>query len=458
MGTTLVRIRDPFLLAFAALVVHALPFLLYSSHPLGYDTGFYRRYLTQPFTSFPNAAVPGLGTDALLPRVLLDTLRAFSVPTDIALYGSYIVFFTLLPMFFYYWLRPYLGARGALIGGMLLALSPVGYTAFWYMLYKNAFALLLVLLAFITYERRQFWPVVVLDVAIALSHKTSAIIYLTTLGMLLLVDRTRWKESLVHGFVTGSCVLFLLLSSGSAVSPQSFGTNAVAVFLNWSEYLTFSLPLGIAAGVALLYWREITIPKTLLAFALASFAFPVLRLPFYERIFVFTDLALVAFAAYGIQLLLANLRFDNERWTPYGYFVVLCIITGLHVGNLQSRVTHLQPLVTPEKLGQIAAIGTQLPPDSLLLTSNFEAPWYEGWTLSHIAAPGMLHDTHNYEEWVQFWESTSTPYQITYLNTYPKPLYVSTLADVTELINTPPSCLTKISVNLLRNDCEWSAN
>ncbi|MBI3572271.1 hypothetical protein HY091_01920, partial [Candidatus Kaiserbacteria bacterium] len=59
----------------ASLLLHALTFLFHGPYALGYDTGFYRRYLIQPFISFPNAPVPGLGGDALVPRVLLDTLR-----------------------------------------------------------------------------------------------------------------------------------------------------------------------------------------------------------------------------------------------------------------------------------------------------------------------------------------------------------------------------------------------
>lgn len=443
----------PFLLAFSALAVHLLPFLLYGVQPLGYDTGFYRRYLIQPFVSIPNPVVPGLGADALLPRLVLDTLRILNLSPEVALYGSYILFFSLLPVLLYHWLKPHHGAHAALIAGLLLALSPVGYTAFWYMLYKNAFALCFIFLAFIAYERRLLWPLLALDVAIALSHKTSAIIYLATLCVLVLVDRTRWKEVALHVGIVALLVL-LLASGGGSISPQTLGTSAVAVFLEWHEHIVLSAALIIAAAYAAAHWRTIPVPKTLLAFALASFAFPIFHLPFYQRIFVFTDIALIAFAAYGINLIVSKIGFDDETsYAPYGYFVLLCVIGGLHLGNLQSQVVQLQPLQSSERLAQIAAIGSLVPPEALLLTTNAEAPWYEGWTLSHIAAPGMLRDTHNFDTWVKFWESTSTPEQIAFLNTFPKPLYVSTLGDFTELVSGPPPCLTKVSPNLLRNDC-----
>jgi hypothetical protein len=453
MGITRSQIVAPITLVFTAFLLHVLPFFLYGTHPLGYDTGFYRRYLIQPFASFPNQVVPGLGADALLPRLILDALRVIHVPTDLALYGSYIFFFSILPVIFYFWIKPHLGLRGAAIGGLLLALSPVGYTAFWYMLYKNAFALCLILLAFIAYERRQFWPLALLDITIALSHKTSAIIYLVTLATLVVVDHKRWRELLLHGAITAAC--FALVAFGGSVGGSALGTSAVAVFLEWNDYIVFSFGLFLAAGFAAFYWKTLSIPKTLIAFALAGFAFPILHLPFYERIFVFTDIALIAFAAYGLDLLFAKIDFDTESgYAAYGYFVLICIVVGLQLGNLQSRVRQLQPLETQTKLEQISTIGNLIPPEGLLLTTNAEAPWYEGWTLAHITAPGMLRDTHSFDAWVTFWESTSTPEQIAFLNTFPQPLYVSTLGNFADLISTPPPCLTKIAPNLLRNDCK----
>lgn len=453
MGITIKRLRVATGLGFVSLTVHFVPFLFYGAHPLGYDTGFYRRYLIQPFVSFPNPQVPGLGTDALLPRLILDILHLLRIPPDVALYASYIAFLTLLPILFYYWLQPYLGTRGALIAGLLLILSPVGYTAFWYMLYKNAFALCLLILAFIAYERRAFWPLIALDVSIALSHKTSAIIYLATLCVLLLVDRKRWKEIALHGTATSSLLGLVWFSAG--VSPRAVASGVVAVFLEWQDYLRLSAALIIASMSALISWRQLTVPRTLLAFTLATFAFPVFRLPFYQRIFVFTDVTLVAFATYGVVVLISRIDFSMERrWIPYSSFMLVCLIVGLHLGNLQARIRELQPLQSESNLSQITTIGASVPSDALLLTTNGEAPWYEGWTHAHIAAPGMLRDTYDFNTWVQFWQATSTAEQIAFLNSFPKPLYISTLGDFNHLIGNPIPCLTKVAPNLLRNDCK----
>src|SRR3989338_3108082 len=76
-----------------SLFTHLRVFRMYGPHPFGYDTGFYRRYLLEPFISFPNAPVPGLGDDALVPRMLLDVLRFVHLSPDVILYGSYVAFF-----------------------------------------------------------------------------------------------------------------------------------------------------------------------------------------------------------------------------------------------------------------------------------------------------------------------------------------------------------------------------
>ena len=177
-------------LGFLSMLLHIIPFL-HNANPLGYDTGFYRRYLIQPFVSFPNAEVPGLGGDALLPRLVFDSLRFLHLPPDIILYGSYISLFAILPILLFFWLKPRLGGRGAFIAAIFLILSPVQYVGFWYMLWKNAFALALVILTFICFERRWIIPLLALDLGIALSHKTTAVIYILTLAALFLFSAAR---------------------------------------------------------------------------------------------------------------------------------------------------------------------------------------------------------------------------------------------------------------------------
>ena len=436
-------------LGLLSLLLHFYPFLS-SNNPLGYDTGFYRRYVTQPYISFPNAEVPGL-SDTLIPRLFLDSLRLLHIPTDILLYGSYVSFFVLLPILLFIWLRPHFGTRGAAIAGTLLALSPVQYVGFWYMLWKNALTLSLLLFAFISFERRWLAPLVALDVAIAFSHKTTAAIYLLTLAVLFLIHGKRRKEIFIHGLVTSLAFAAINATAFEGITRST----PVAVFLDWSEYLALSVPLFILAlfSIPAFVAKKKKIPATFVAFGFVSILYPILQLPFHERIFIFSDIAIVILAAYGLDYLLSNLERKINGKRSYAFFIIICITIGILLGNLWNEMRERVPLQTDADISIIEDVGKQVPENAIILTTSSEAPWYEGWTQSHIAAPGMLYDMHNLEEWQEIWYATSTEKTIRLLNDFPDPLYISTLGEFKYLIGNRPKCVVDVSPNLLINKC-----
>ena len=430
-----------------SLGLHALPFLN-GPHPLGYDTGFYRRYLIEPLLSFPNTVVPGLGDEALVPRAVLDLLRLAHLPTDVILYGSYIVITALLPVLLYVFLRPSLGRGGAVVTGIFLILSSVAYNAYWYLLWKNLWALCLILLAFIALERRAFWPVIALDICIALSHKTSAIVYLLTLVLLTVLYQGRRREILAHIFITGA--VFALVNM--ELVHQTVLARPQAVFLEWSLFILLSFPFLLIISFGWRSFLERKVPVPLVAFLLVCFSYTLFHLPFYQRIFVYSDVALVALAGFGFMYLFDRVQ-ERTRYSCVAG-TVLCISVGLLLGNLWSQFRMLQPLMREEALSEISTTTSLLPQGATLLTSAEEAPWFQGFTHAHIAAPGLLHDTHNFEEWLAFWEATSTPAKIDFLNSFEQPLYVSTFGDITDVVGEPPPCLQQVSPHLYYSACE----
>ncbi len=429
-------------------LIHLLAFLLHGPHPLGYDSGFYRRYILQPFHSFPNPSVPGLGDDALVPRLFLDIVGLLPISTDQILYGTYIFFWALLPVAIYFLLRPHLGMRGSFVAGLLILLSAIQYKAYWFMLWKHSFAALLFILALIAIQRRWTIPLLVLDIAIALSHKTTAILYLVTLGILFLIHTKERRWIFIHTILTATLfavVNFDILHTVSLAAP-------VAIFMSWREYLFFSVPLLLILLVGRT-WSLRNIPISLLAFAVASFLFPILQLPFHERIFIYGDIALVALAAFAIERILSEIDFSNPKKKTYLLGATLCVAFGFYAGFLWNEIRALQPLVSPESIEVIEKIGSSVPRDATILTTSDEAPWFQGWTSSHVAAPGMLYDSHNFEEWMALWTSTSTSEQIAFLHSLPQPLYISTLGTVEDLIGTLPSCITEIAPHLYEFRC-----
>ena len=442
------EICAPIAIFFASISVHIAPFFFFGAHPLGYDTGFYRRYLIEPFVSFPNPAVPGLGDDALLPRMFFDFLRFLHIPTDGILYGSYILLFALLPVLIYFFIKPTLGMRGALLAAVFVIFSPVQYAAYWYFLWKNAWAILLLFGAFIGIERNFFLGVVVLDIAIAFSHKTSAVVYIATLIMLAIISREKRRSALTHIVIAGAALLAINLAGVN----HALRAVPSAVFLEWQEYMWLSLAFFGALAVG---WKglEKHVPHPLIAFAIASFAFPIFHLPIYERVFVFTDVALALFAAFAVEWMLATAP-RASHLARGAYFLGFALLTGTFFGTLVQEARALPPLIDAISIQDIQNIGRLVPKDATLLTTANEAPWYEGWTTAHIAAPGMLRDNHNLEVWTAFWGATSTKAQKRFLDDFPKPLYISTLGDFTELIGIPPKCFKPVSPWLLLDTCQ----
>jgi D-alanyl-D-alanine endopeptidase (penicillin-binding protein 7) len=438
------------LLGVAALIAHLLPFALYGSHPLGYDTGFYRRYLIEPFLSLPNNAVPGLGQGALIPRLLLDIGRLVHIPTDLLLYGSYLSFFFLLPVLIFLYVRQTHTTRSAYIAAILIIFSPVLYHAYWYMLWKNALALCLMIGAFIAIEKRATVPLIILETTLALSHQTSVIIYVATLGVLFCITDGRRIEFALHGiWVT---FLFFIVNH-SFVHTVSLSLPT-AIFLDWRTYIQLSVPLLLILTYCWKAFLGRKVPRTLLAFGIVSFLFPILHLPFYERIFIFCDVALVLFATYSAEYLLAHIDLNSLSWRNSTPLIVLCLFAGLFFGTFWSQVKTLHPLISSDATRTLESINKNLPPDAYLLVSADEAPWFEGWTNAHIAAPGLLHDTHNQEQWEDFWNSTSTEVRTAFIRSFPTPLYVAMLdPSSTPLGSTGIPCLKEISPNLYRSEC-----
>ncbi len=444
------------MLGIVSLCIHAIPFLACSLNPLGYDTGFYRRYLIQPFSSFPDAPVPGLGSDAWGPRILLDLLRLLHLQADVILYGSYLLLCALLPILLFAYLRRPFGQRCALLAGLFVILSPVGYQAYWFMLYKNIFALDLMIIAFIALESRRTKLAAIFEIALSLSHATSAIVYMLTLVPLIVFSPGRRREFGLHLALTASAFTLVnmpLVRDASVALPT-------ALFIEWPQYLSLSLPFLVllALGIERRALSVPPIPATLVAFTGASLLYTLMHLPFYERIFVYLDVGLASLSAYAAFSVIRRIPKAGSNGSIYAQSAVICIAFGLLFGNLFSQIHTLQPLMSESAIARISAVGSIVPSDALILTSANEAPWYEGWTAAHIAAPGLLHDTHDLAQWQALWDATSSAYRIRFLSSFGEPLYVSTLDSYQELVGAVPPCLQKISSDLFHDACDEAVN
>ena len=438
-------------LAALSLLYHVWIFR-FGAHPFGYDTGFYRRFLIEPATSLPSAAVPGLGDDALGPRLLLDLLRLIGQNSlidfspDIILYGSYLALFAALPVLIYVLLSR-MDRRIALTAGVLVALSSVQYEAYWFMYWKSAFALCLLFLALIALERRSRYLLAGLDIAIALSHKTTAALFVMILGAYALLSRR--LEIVAHIILTASVLALVALPS----FVETAQTRPSGMFLDWFAFFELVIPFLILIAGANRLLLSLRYPMSVVAFSSVVLLYPILHLPFYERVFLYADVALCIFAAAALICIVdaVRARLDITAWLM---LATVAIAFGLFAENVLTAFHSKGPLIPEASIERIERIGALIPEGATLLTTSNEAPWYEGWTSAHIAAPGMLRDTHSYEEWEYIWGEATEAERIAFLGEFDHPLYISTLDGIEYLVGTPPSCLRALAPDLLVYECQ----
>ena len=342
------------------------------------------------------------------------------------------------------------------------------------MLWKNIFALNLLLLSFIFLDKedteiskKTFFAIILIDILLGLSHVTTSIIYIGTLSVYLLLNLKKYKSVLVHIILTSVTVL--------AVHPPTFITKrvmeSVGVFIEWNEFIIFSIPFALLSIFALIFslkhfkknWKNVK-GSILSAFFIIVILFPLFRLPFYERVFLFTDLTLIFTASIGFYYLVSEI-FSNKNTDgvldenkntnnkKYLYGAIILIAIGNLLGNTVKQINNSPAIIKASDIESIENLSKIAGPTATIITSTDEAPWYEGFTTSHIVAPGMLNDIYNFDDWNARWNSTSTADQILFLKKYPHPLYISTSGPISDIIGMPADCVVKINANTWRDDC-----
>lgn len=402
-----------------SVVLHAVPFFIYGAHPLGFDTGFYRRYLLNPYVSFPNTPVPGLDHTVIVPRVWFDILRATHLPVDVILYGSYFVLFIALAIAFYLFASEVFGKHIALIATMLFAVSPVQYLGYWYFLYKNFFALIFFFLALFFIERKRFWVALAMALFIPPSHQTTTLIFLAVLVgyaiIHLLSRRVMWRTLFLLAF-TGIEYLYL-----HPHVSQKIAAPPVGIFLEKEEFILLTLPLLLAAVFG---WRHFYTAlrehPTCFSLGIVLALFPFFSLPYYQRMFLFTDFMVISAGACGLYAL-QNRYADSQKYI-YGFIMGVCLLGYVLATGFQ--IYRLRPLIDSATLPELNELKAFLPDGSAVLTSARLAPWVSGWTQARVFAPGILKDRHTAHEWRMYWIHADAHFIREFLATFPRPLYI----------------------------------
>jgi hypothetical protein len=420
---------------FAALVfavaVRVIPYLD-NRVPLGIDAGLYKALFERPQEAVWSGIYP-------LPFTLLmyALTRLFGFTfVDIPIF---ITITSLTSVALYYAARRLFGQTEGVAGAFLFAVSVTQFDLFQLNYYKNAFGIILLVLALPTLEgaSRPDWRLILAGTLIAGMHQLALAVFglAYALHWLLRFRQTTWRE---RGWVAANGLMILALAFltnfdrwqvylfgqgvrflGSVAEVAGGGTENAGQYLDTIVYLNFNAPL---LALALPGFREGRRSRALVVAALVLAGIILFKLFFYRRFLIYLDILLILFAGLGwLQLYFGSRRAAGSprwgRWTA----VALLVLMAAQVAN---RALETVPVISEGELTEIDALDTIVPPGANLITLDPKyGTWAVGWTEFNVIAPTMFNDDYAWADWQSF-RRAETDARLGFLAVFPRPLYI----------------------------------
>ncbi|KXJ98689.1 MAG: hypothetical protein UZ19_OD1000669 [Parcubacteria bacterium OLB19] len=396
-----------FSLAILFVVVHGWLFFKYQSWlVLGFDTGFYRRYLLEPLTSIPHASVPGLDHTVIIPRVFIDVFRLTGLSTDVVLYGSYILAIIILLISFYFFVKEIFTKKIAYLATILLILSPVYFHAFWFFLFKNFLALSLFFWLLISIRRKSWWLIIFLSLAIPVTHQSTTVIagvIVFVYAVILFWRKENFWLPLGSWFILTSIYLIYHPTVSAKLSAPP-----VAVFIDWSNFIQMIWPLLVLVLAGFWATKDRFFDKNdLISWSLVVILFLAFSLPYHERVFLF---AIFPLAILGAVIL--------SRLNLVKILIVLFLFLFFWIYSIQTY----SPYFSSAEVRSLQTLESLNKNDNVI-TPNFMAPWVHGYTVAKVFAPGVFKDPYSPIDWELYWSHNEPSYDRAFLNAFPQPLY-----------------------------------
>lgn len=386
---------------FFLIVLAILPWLIrlgmFGDVTFGYDTGIYKR-------NIPIYATAGL-FHQLPPFSFMSIttiVSSLGLPLDAVLFGGYIATLTFTLYMAFLFFRERLTNVTSLIATALFAFSTSTIVFVHFFYYRNLLAIGLSLLIMWLY-RHSLWYLLPLALLMYIHPITGGIV---TLALTVIYFR---KKAYRDIFALLTIVALVVLANSRELGgyvadillkPENYSTEYHGQFLSLKSILLNTLPYLPFAIYALFAGKRI--PKVLSYVVLISLLWATLTLPFYRRLFIFVDIALIYLAAQGIiQLWHTRKRLSQGSIIA---FLLLIVFAGW------SGIVNRGPIFTAQDIIAIETAAKKYSDSNtaILSHSSYEAPWLRGYAPNiPLIAPGLFDENKwDRDDWQLFWQTT----------------------------------------------------
>jgi hypothetical protein len=315
------------------------------------------------------------------------------------------------------------------------------------------------LLAFLFLKKEQRIPLIITGILLGAIHRPTFYIFGLTYALYILVNSIKNKKILFNHILNGIIMLvgaFLfyvpdfLPAITQLIAPVATSFidpgQASGTFMNFFTYQYSILPYIIFAILGLFTLIKLKDFNILFYYSIITASIVIFQFFFFNRFIIHLDIAAIILAAIGfIQLINHNKKFG----------IAITIILLLSAGVMVFKESiNAKPLVNNKELKIIESINELEPNAYVLSTSSHYSPWLQGYSGRKTIAPGLFdYDTHNKDEWIQFWSTENIEEIKTFMKDYPTPLYVYSGVHQKNTIGKFPECFEKINEGIYKYTC-----
>ncbi len=402
------------------ILVRILPAIGQPLYAYGYDYGFYR-YAAQHLAPLSLHTV-FTGISGGYNNSLFYIFNFLGLPVDASLTASHFLFAVLLGLAIFCFLKKY-GLLTAWFGTLLTAFSLVQLESYTMFLWKTGLALPLFVWGLKCARNKNYLQLLIVILLLLITHRTSAIFFLLSIGAHLLVTQIQtkqWKLLALEGSLLGISIaifwtrLINLWNNTFTSTDQYFVRDGIFFYGQNKLLIVWPLLLLAAYGLYRFYKDKQSLLVPLLG--LTTLVWMLMRLPFYNRMLIYFDLALICLGAYALAILFHRYKSNMVITGVLCVFIIFIGYRGAHAALTKP------PLITKTELEELKNFKTNTQVPFVLATSANDAPWLLGFLQnSRLGAPGLFEDTHLEREWQTFWQGQ---HMEEFLSSFPQPLYL----------------------------------